>query len=329
MRSIAVVVFVPWIACASPPGQPAGTPDAPGDGGDSLPPPTRGFQIVSPTIDIDPGKDITYCYYFHTPNPGDMAIQRWSSHMTPGAHDLMVYLTPGDLQTPGTVSTTQCGINNSSAAGPIWVYAAQTEDAEARLPADDGTGTPVAQPVPAGHPGFLQMHYVNTTGATLHVHVELNAYAYDDGLPVTLAGPYVTYAPRIDLLPATPSGPTPGMVSGTCNVKYAASEPTPKFFAMTTYTHKQSVHTFVKDGDATLFNSTSWEQPGTARWDAPAFYSFASGQLGYQCEYMNPNSYEIKTGNNPATDEMCMAIGLFFPSPDGKGHFCVRDTVVY
>jgi len=62
---------------------------------------------------------------------------------------------------------------------------------------------------------------------------------------------------------------------------------------------------------------------------APAFYAFTSGKLTYQCEYLNPNTYEIKTGDSAATDEMCMAVGYYFPAPTGQGHFCLNDFMLY
>src|ERR1044071_8181393 len=192
MRGFAVVLVVPLIACAASPGTTADQPDA---GIDGMPPPTRGFQLVSPTIDIDPGKEVTYCWYFHTPNTVDMSIKQWSSHMTPGSHHMILYLTPTDQQPVDTLSTTQCGISSGS-TGPVWTYSAQTEAAEGRRPADAGTGRPAGQrapraprgaapparprprppphppppaplprpaPIRAGHSGFLQMHYLNAT----------------------------------------------------------------------------------------------------------------------------------------------------------------------
>src|SRR5438105_8932587 len=110
MRRFAVLV-IPLIACGAP-GQSSDKPDAGPveiDGG-VPPPPARGFQLTSPNVDIDPGMDVTYCWYFHTSNAVDMAIKRWSSHMTPGSHDLILYLTASDQQPPNTLSTTGCAI---------------------------------------------------------------------------------------------------------------------------------------------------------------------------------------------------------------------------
>src|SRR4051812_40923256 len=64
MRSLAFVVLVTPILACSPGGFVNDIPDAPGvDPG--FPPPARGFQIQTPTVDINPGAEVTYCYYFH------------------------------------------------------------------------------------------------------------------------------------------------------------------------------------------------------------------------------------------------------------------------
>jgi len=303
---------------------PDNLPDAPVDSGDgALMPPPRGFQIVSPTVDINPGVDVTYCYYFETPNTSDMAIKKWASHLTAGGRDMILFLTPPEPTKTGTLLKSECSFTTAG-IGTVWTYSAQDPDGVASLPADDGTGTPVGQTITAGHSGFLQMHYVNTTGAVLHSHLELNAYAYDEGVQVTQAAPFVTFNNKIDLLPAASAlSPTTGMVSGNCNIATDA-----KFSIVSTHTHKQGVHTFIKDGATTVFDNTSWDHPMPRTWTTAPFYSFTSGKLTYQCEYANPNGYRIQTGDNATTDEMCMAIGYYFPSAGGDGHFCLNSTMV-
>jgi hypothetical protein len=280
------------------------------------------FQIVGPTLDINPSDDITYCYYFHTPNTSDLAIKKWASHLTAGVHDMVVYLTPGDLQAAGTVTTDRCGFSANS-VNPVWTYSAVNPDEELALPSDDGNGTPVGLPLRAGHSGFIQMHFANSTAAVLHAHVELFAYAYDSGVQVTPAGSFYTYSTKIDLAPGSATAPTSGMVNGSCDVS-----PATKFFLISAYTHKQAVHTFVVDGAAPVFDTTIWDHPVPATWNPPAFYSFTSGKLTYQCEYVNPNNYRIQSGDNAATAETCMAVGFFFPSPGGAGAFCLNSAMV-
>lgn len=338
MRTLAFVLLAPamCIACAASPTSPHGD-DGDDDGSGSgdpdpgqtgLEPPAHGFQIKSPTIDIKPGTEVTYCYYFQTPNTSDVSIKRWVSKMTPGSHHLILYLTPTSQQPPGTMSTDVCGISNRTTGGPVWTYSAQSVDAEASLPPDDGTGNPVGQRIPAGQFGFLQMHYLNSSDNTIRAHVELNAYAHDDGVVPTPAAPFVTYKFGFTLKPGSPALPASSMVNDSCTVPMENGKQ-PKFYVMSTHTHKQGVHTFIKDGATTVFDSTSWEHPGAATWNAAPFYTFTSGKLTYQCEYLNPTTATIYEGDSAKDNEMCMAIGYYFPSPAGTGHFCLNGGLVY
>jgi hypothetical protein len=83
---------------------------------------------------------------------------------------------------------------------------------------------------------------------------------------------------------------------------------------MTMHANKHSVHPFVKDGGTTLFESTDFLDPGVLRFAAAFFYTFASGQITYQCDYSNPTTNVIFAGDSVATDETCIVFGFFFPS---------------
>ena len=334
MRSLAFVLVTPFVACSAPAQQVDNlTPDSqtapppPGpDASTALAPPAHGLQLISPSVDIDPGADVTYCYYFRTANTTDLAIQRWVSRMTEGSHDMVLFLTPNDQQPPGTMSPTRCGIANNTS--PLWTYSAQTREAETAMPATDGAGNPIAQLVKANQAGFLQIHYVNTSTTIIHPHVELDGFAYDDGVHVTFAGPFVTFRSMIEIGPGSTTNPAKAMVNGTCAIPLEAGKPV-KFFRMTTYTHQQGVHTFINDGAATVFDSTTWAQPGATSWSGPPFYSFASNTLSYQCEYLNTHSYSITMGDSPTADEMCMSINFYFPVTGTAGHYCLDSATLY
>jgi hypothetical protein len=333
MRSLASVLLTPLLACsATVPNVDPLAPDGPtaDDAGTTMPPPPYGFQLTSPTVDINPGGEITYCYYFKTPNTTELAIQRWASHMTLGVHDMILYLTPNDQQPAGTMSPADCGIVKR-AGGPIWTYAAQSADAEVALPGDDGSVShnPIGQLVKAKQSGFLQIHYLNTGTTALHAHVELNAYAHPDGAQVTLAAPFVTFNLDISIMPGSQAQPATGMVNGSCQVPLDPTGKPLRFFGMTSHTYKQGKHTFVKDGVDMVLDTTDWEHPRTSSWPVTPFYTFKSGTLFYQCEYSNPNDRTILTGDNATMDELCMTISYFFPAPNGLGHFCSNSFMLY
>jgi hypothetical protein len=282
------------------------------------PPPARGFQIVSPEITIMPGQEITYCYYFNTPNTEDLVVKKWSSSMSPGSHHLILFTTNSLGQPDGTVSATQCGIGGASAQNvPAWMYGAQTPTAELALPTDDGTGKPLGQVVTAHKPAYVQMHYVNPSDNPIKVHVTINAEAFDAGVAYTQTAPYITFNANISI----PPGAMGDVETQTCSTPAGT-----KFWQMSTHSHKQSVKTEVKSGPATstsvVFSSTDWEHPGSQFWMTPTtFFSFDQNKLTFSCTYNNTGSNAqrtITTGDSAVTDEMCMATGYYFPATASK-----------
>jgi len=305
-RLLVAFALTALAACGSSGGSgPGNSPDA------SLAPPEHGFQVVSPDVTIMPGQEITYCYYFHTPNTQPLVIKRWTSEMTPGSHHMIMYTTTGDAMPPGTLSNAECG-GFTGGNIPSWTYAAQTTSAEVALPADDGTGLPLGQEIAAGTPAYFQMHYLNATDAPIHAHVTLNAEAYLPGVQYTRTAAYVTYNSAITIAP----GEVGRVESMTCSVP-----PGVKFWTVSTHAHKQSVGTVVKDGPkastSVVFSSTDWEHPGAKLWSASPFFAFTTGKLTYECTYNNTGDTKGQTviaGPSAATNEMCMATGYYFPA---------------
>src|SRR4051794_9736940 len=116
MRKLGLVFATVLVAaCGTDPttgdddGMGSGSGSGSGSGGELMPP-ARGFQVQSPEITIMPGQEITYCYYFKTPNTEAFSIKRWVSKMTPGSHHMILFFTPTLGQPEGTVSSSQCGI---------------------------------------------------------------------------------------------------------------------------------------------------------------------------------------------------------------------------
>lgn len=296
------------VACGGDDGTTPGV-DAPG-------PIARGFQIVSPDITIMPGEEITYCYYFRTPNTEDMVIKRWASEMTPGSHHMIMFTTATDVMPPGTVSSSECG-NFSAANIPNWTYAAQTPSNAVTLPSDDGAGVPLGHEVAAGTPGYFQMHYLNTGDEPIQAHVTLTAEAYEAGTAYTKTAAFVTYNNQISIAP----GATNDVETQACNVPAGA-----KFWTLSTHAHKQAIRTEIKDDATTVFTSYDWEHPGFARWMSAPYHTFTSGKLTYECTYNNTGDNADSTvvaGPSADTNEMCMAVGYYFPAT--KSLICLNS----
>ena len=296
-------------------------PDAPG----TVEPPARGFQVVSKDITIMPGQEITYCYYFRTPNTETMAINKWKSVMTDGSHHMIMFTTgTTDLMPPGTVSASNCGFGASNGANaPSWTYSAQNVLNEIELPSDDGAGKPLAQVIAPNTAAFFQMHYLNPSDQPIVVHVTLNADALPAATAFTQTAAYTTYNGAIRI---------PAMSTGYTETKTCTTPVGSKFWLMSTHAHKQAVKTTVKNGAAAsstiAFDSTDWEHPGATKWMAAPFYSFDNNQLTYSCTYNNPTNRIISSGDSAATDEMCMASGYYFPAAEPVFCYCVAQGCI-
>jgi len=275
-------------------GTDAGNGSGSGSGSGSGTDPGTAFTIQSTDTVIPAGTEVTYCYYFHTPNTANVVVNKWVSDMTPGSHHMILYFTQTEAGAEGTVD--QCGSMDPNNL-PVWTYAAQQEDNTQAMP--DGVG----MPVPAGQPAFIQMHYLNTGDDPITVHVTLNGETFAATDSYTHAAAFVTYNTRIDVQPNSF-----GTAQGSCDVPS-----TVQFFTLSTHAHQHATETKVADGDTVLFDSTDWAHPGAMNWSMP-YYTFTSGKLNYQCDYYNDTSVPVKTGPSAQTDEMCMAIGYFFPA---------------
>ena len=128
------------------------------------------------------------------------------------------------------------------------------------------------------------------------------------------AAAMVSFNPTINVPPATAAGPGTQTVSGTCSAPTGSN-----FFVMTTHTHKHATAAevnYVSGGVTTnIVNTTDWEHPDVGVWTAPNFLTVKDGDsFTYSCSYSNPGSTAVTVGETAASNEMCMAIGYYFPA---------------
>ena len=279
--------------------------------------PNAAFEITSPDIPLPAGTEVTKCFYFHTSNTSTVAINKWVSDMTPGSHHLILLLNEGGASQPadGTIED-NCSLFGGSLSNiPQWTFAAASPHVEEDLPADDGTGKPLAQNIPAHTAGYVQMHYLNAGDTDLMVHIDVKAYALDATAPYTQTDAYITYIQGFSVPPGTST------VTGSCPVPAGA-----KFWTMSSHTHKQGTEVKVTDGSSMIYDNTDWEHPLIKNWSTSPFYTFASGNLSWACTYNNPGTTTIQEGQSAATNEMCMANEYFFPATGPKINFILGGT---
>jgi hypothetical protein len=159
---------------------------------------------------------------------------------------------------------------------------------------------------------MLNMHFINPSSSTAYPQVKLNVvYAQN---VMEHAAAMVSFNRNIRVPAATSSGPGTQTVSGTCNPTAGSN-----FFAITTHTHKRGIKTLVnlvRGGQTTnLVDTTDWEHPDVAAWEGPGFLTTKAGDaFSYSCSYVNNDNFVVNVGDTAATNEMCMAIGYYFPA---------------
>lgn len=278
-----------------------------------------GFQIDSPGVAIDPGEEITYCYYFRTPNAAAMGIRRWEMTLGPTVHDAALFATydfagdPADRQPPGTMASTDCGFQAAGTRAK-WVFGVHASGEELLMPTDDGTGSPLAMEVLADQPMFLRIHFMNLTDTATVDGVTLMAEALPAATSYTPTASYMTYSTDISV----GAGQT-GSITHTCGVPPAVS-----FWWLSTETHKFATLTSLQDGAVVLQTNTDWQAPTISTYPAPGFLDItAIGGLTYHCEYNNFSGHPLQTGDGPE-NENCSAIGYFFPAT--QPYICFNNT---
>jgi hypothetical protein len=267
------------------------------------------FDVVTTDIVIAPNDERTHCYYTTLPLARAVGISRWASTMAQGSHHMIVYALASSSEPDGTV-VEDCNVLGAGGFSlPAWIYASQTPEAEAVMPAGIGLSLGAQQKV------VIEMHYLNPTPDPITAHVELHGEYYDAGEEFEPAATFVTYDQSISI-PAESSG----MAGDACAVPAGS-----KFFTLSTHAHKRATLTRVSDQGEMVFESTDWEHPGGRVWTEEPFYEF-TGSLEYHCEYDNPAAVTVVDGPSAETNEMCMAVGYFFPATEPV--FCIDGTTL-
>jgi hypothetical protein len=272
------------------------------------------IQLDSPSFTLQPGDEVFKCWYSSINSDAELQAVRMHSTMSPGSHHFIVYTTQTPLRPDGTFE--DCSGNNQTGMltnVPVWLYATQDPEAELLMP----SGT--ALPLKARQPLYFNMHYINATQAPMTVQVHLDVESAMGTFQ--RVGAYVTYNTQISV----PPGGTQ-MVSGDCAVPTTA-----QFFTMSTHSHKRTTDAFAAKEVGTttgdmLVHTTDWAHAAISRWSAPSFLTFAAGEkLHYQCSYHNDTTTTITEGESAEKNEMCMAVGYYFPATGST--FCLNSSV--
>jgi hypothetical protein len=274
--------------------------------GTDLPAPASadGFQFVlkEGQVTIQPNQEAYYCYYNTIPGSSSIQVGAFQSWMSTGAsHHFITYQATSGGMANGALA--QC----AGVAGK-WVYATSVAGQIIELKMPDNVGLSMS----AGTQLIMNMHFINPSTGPMSPTVKLNVlYAQN---VMYQAGTMVSFNASIDVPAATAAGPGMQTVHGTCTAPVGS-----KFFAITSHTHKHATETlvnYVSGGQTTnVVDTTDWESPDVGLFYAPNFLTTKAGDsFTYSCAYTNTTSSPVLVGETAASNEMCMAIGYYFPA---------------
>ena len=270
----------------------------------AAPDPADGFQFVlkSGQITIQPNTEAYYCYYKTIPGSASIQVGAFQSWMSTGSsHHFITYEATSATNADGALSMCQ------GVAGK-WVYATSVAGQVIELKMPDGVGLSMN----AGTQLVLNMHFVNSGTTAASPTLKLNVlYAKN---VMYQAGTMISFNAGINVPAATAAGPGTQTVRGTCTAPVGS-----KFFALTSHTHKHATDTqvnYVSGGQTqNIVNTTDWESPDVGLFYGPNFLETKAGDsFTYSCAYSNTTSQAVLVGETAASNEMCMAIGYYFPA---------------
>ena len=172
----------------------------------------------------------------------------------------------------------------------------------------DGVGVPL-QP---GTQIVLALHFINTGTTSTQPQVKLNLFGISNLR--YKAGSMVSFNTAINIPSGTAAAPGRQTVIGTCSAPAGAN-----FFAMGTHTNAHATMAdvnFFSGGTTTnIVHTTDWQNPDEGVWLAPPFLAVGAGdQFTYSCAYTNDGPSPVTVGETQANNEMCMAVGYYFPA---------------
>jgi hypothetical protein len=213
------------------------------------------------------------------------------------------------------------------APGTSWLYASSTpgQVITDNMPANVGLS------MAANTQLILNMHFINPGSAPIQPKIKINLLFAKSVM--YQAATMISFNTSINVPAASASGPGIQTVSGTCSAPVGAH-----FFSMSTHTHKHAtavVVNYVHNGQTSEIvhtgatstypvdqepgSGTDWEHPGIGLWTAPNFLTVQAGDsFTYSCSYSNSGTAAVTVGETAASNEMCMAIGYYFPA--GTAH---------
>jgi len=266
-------------------------------------PPLPGFDdqkeatLTLAAFTVMPGEERYVCQNFAGPfGSGSAAVARFDSHMTAGAHHMIVFFHAG-----GDGALESCS-GNEFAAGP---YGSQRLDDSLSYPSG------VAASLPAGSGLRIQAHYLNATQAPITPVVSLKLTRADATLTQPAA---VLFMSNLDI--HVDAGAMGAEAQKTCKLPWDVN-----LIQSSGHMHRHGTSFTANANGQPLFQSSQWSDVPSRLFDPPLALP-AGTEVTFTCVYDNPGATPLVYGESAQTDEMCIFSAQFYPAPFG-GWSCI------
>ena len=285
-----------------------------GRAGPSAPPPSANPQQYTLTMDsfeVPPGAEFYKCQDMPNPFGKDIAILQTESNVSLGAHHMFAF----------RISAGEAVFARDGSKGPIvdcpsgglefhpYFHLTQRAHDVTTYPAGVGRSLKAADVI------RFNVHYLNTTGATIQVGAQVTVSYVSASAVSQLAAEIFVFSASLQV--------PVGMSTQTLAYQVPMDL---KFLQVTGHMHRRGTHyeasaiAAATGATRPLYSSDNWDEPVSLDL-TPGFEMKSGDTLQYACTYNNDTGATLTYGESAATNEMCNFFGVFYPSVNGSGLF--------
>jgi hypothetical protein len=267
-------------------------------------------------VSVPAGRENTQCIIARLGNPEQVRIGQIINDLGTASHHMIVYRTADTVE---QLAPFDCDpfvdTLDPSSGSPLTV----SQSAEETITLPEG----VAYTLEPNQMIRLELHYVNTTGATAEVEasstfvsIAPETFQFEADF-LFIGNPDIDIPPRTSWTLGPSFFPIPADLAGV------------SFFSITGHTHRYGTNVYVETTDSESGTGTPvydvpgwlWDEPDTIYHD-PAFTVSRGGGFRFTCEYDNTSDSRVGLGES-ANDEMCFFWAYYYPSQGSK--VCVHS----
>jgi hypothetical protein len=258
---------------------------------------TEEYQMSMGAVDVPAGTEIYKCQDFDNPFGKDVAVLSSESIMVKGGHHFAAFRISGLTAAP----LMDCPAGGLEAHE--FIHAAQQLDQVTTYPAGVGRFLPATDGI------RLMVHFLNATGAMVHVPPTSFSMHYADGDQIQQKAAAV-FLNNLGVSAA------PGQSTST---KSFALQSDIKLLVAVGHMHEHGVNFTSSTSDGhMIYESTQWSEPIAGTFAPPMDIS-AGTSIAWTCTFQNDTGKTLVFGQSAVTNEMCIFNGVYYPAPpDGS-----------